>query len=79
MNVKLKIILNNMDKHEFIEVSVCPHCDAIAEERWIGDEGFTFCSEDCGCLEGQDKVRKFECQECFELYDDEECNCELKN
>jgi hypothetical protein len=34
-------------------VQVCPQCGAPTEERQVGDEGFTFCSEGCGCLEGE--------------------------
>ena len=40
------------------EVSVCPYCEAPTEEIFCGDEGWTFCSDGCGCLEGHDVVYK---------------------
>ncbi len=59
----------------FKEISVCPHCDMPTEERFSGDEGWTFCSDGCGCLEGDGVVYKFECQECYSICDDEKCIC----
>jgi hypothetical protein len=63
------------EKQQFEEVSVCPYCDALTEERFSGDEGFTFCSDGCGCLEGEKSVYKFECLICHELRDSPECSC----
>lgn len=60
---------------EFKEVTVCPHCNALTEERFSGDEGWTFCSDECGCLEGDHTLNKFECQKCYSINDDEKCNC----
>lgn len=60
---------------DFEEISVCPYCDAPTEEKFSGDEGWTFCSDGCGCLEGEHKVYKFECPKCHELRDEPKCNC----
>lgn len=64
-----------IEKVKFEEVSTCPHCGAMTEERFIGDEGWTFCSEDCGCLEGDRLVTKYLCLTCYELKDSEKCAC----
>jgi predicted DNA-binding transcriptional regulator AlpA len=32
--------------------SKCPHCGAPTEEKFSGDEGWTFCTDGCGCIEG---------------------------
>ncbi len=61
--------------HTFEEISVCPHCLMPTVEKFSGDEGWTFCSEDCGCLEGEKPLYKFECSRCGDLKDTEECNC----
>jgi hypothetical protein len=58
------------------EISVCPHCNAPTEERFIGDEGWTFCTDGCGCLEGDKPMHKFQCSHCMEIQDVEECNCD---
>lgn len=58
---------------KFEEISVCPFCDAPTEERFSGDEGFTFCTGDCGCLEGEKTVSKFVCGICGEICDEEKC------
>lgn len=60
---------------QFEEVTVCPHCGALTEERHSGDEGWTFCSDGCGCLEGDNLERKFECSQCGELKNDDSCDC----
>jgi len=62
---------------QFEEVSVCPHCNALAEERFSGDEGWTFCTDGCGCIEGEGSVSKFMCNKCEEIKDEEICNCKL--
>lgn len=59
----------------FEEISVCPHCNAPTEERHSGDEGWTFCSDGCGCLEGDRTVYKFICSDCEEICDEEKCDC----
>jgi len=60
----------------FEEVSVCPYCLMPSEERSFGgNDGATFCSGDCGCIEGEGSINKFECSECGELCDEEKCNC----
>lgn len=59
----------------FNEVQVCPHCNAMAEEKFAGDEGWTFCSDGCGCIEGDVSVFKFECSSCHEICDTENCEC----
>lgn len=64
---------------EFTEVSVCPYCGALAEERGFGgNDGATFCSDGCGCIEGEGSVTKFVCPHCEELCDDEKCDCTTK-
>lgn len=70
-----KIEIDSLIEQEFEEVSVCPHCDAPTVERSSGDEGFTFCSEDCGCLEGEKSVYKFICPDCEEVKDEAKCDC----
>lgn len=60
---------------QFEEISVCPHCHAPTEEKFSGDEGWTFCSDGCGCLEGDRTVHKFLCLNCEEICDEEKCNC----
>jgi hypothetical protein len=55
-------------------IRVCNYCDAPTEEVWSGDEGFTFCSDGCGCMEGEKDVYKLWCPNCEE-YVDTECNC----
>lgn len=60
---------------QFEEISVCPHCGAQTEERFLGDEGWTFCSDECGCLEGDIIEHKFLCNECGEICDEEKCDC----
>lgn len=45
----------HIDTPDLDTVSVCPHCGAEAEQRGCGTdacESWTFCSADCGCLEG---------------------------
>lgn len=64
-----------MTTKEFEEVKVCPHCGALSEEKFSGDEGWSFCSDGCGCIEGERSVYKFECPDCHELCDEEKCNC----
>lgn len=61
----------------FEEVKVCPHCGALSEERFSGDEGWSFCTEECGCIEGDPPVHKFQCSECGNLCDEEKCNCHV--
>jgi len=60
----------------FEEISLCPYCEAPTEEKFSGDEGWTFCSDGCGCLEGVDLIHKFICLKCQEICDKEECNCQ---
>lgn len=60
---------------EFDEVTVCPHCGVLTEEKFSGDEGWTFCSDLCGCIEGDTLDHKFECPDCHELLDEPKCNC----
>lgn len=60
---------------EFEEVKVCPHCGAESEEQFSGDEGWSFCSDGCGCIEGDRSVYKFRCPSCEELKDTEHCDC----
>lgn len=62
-------------KHAFEEISVCPHCNAPTEQRFSGDEGFTFCTDECGCIEGERTVYKFECLNCHGICDEEKCTC----
>lgn len=59
----------------FEEISVCPHCGEPSEERFSGDEGWAFCSDGCGCIEGDGTLTKFVCSECEEIVDEEKCNC----
>ena len=59
----------------FEEVQVCPHCGALAEEKFSGDEGWTFCTDGCGCIEGDKSVYKFECNKCFSICETEKCDC----
>lgn len=61
---------------QFEEVSVCPHCGALTEERFFGDEGWTFCADGCGCLEGDRVEYKFMCLSCEEICDEEKCECQ---
>ncbi len=63
---------------QFEEVQVCPFCGAETEERGLGDEGWTFCSDDCGCLEGEKPVHKFACVKCGNICDEEKCDCQNK-
>lgn len=60
---------------DFEEVKVCPHCGAPSEEKFSGDEGWSFCSDGCGSIEGEKSVYKFECPSCHELKDEPKCNC----
>jgi hypothetical protein len=60
---------------EFEEISVCPYCNAPTEEKFSGDEGWTFCPEGCGCLEGEKSVYKFICPDCEEVCDEDACTC----
>ncbi len=61
---------------DFEEVQVCPHCGELAEERRISeDEGLTFCSDECGCIEGDERAVKYECPKCHELKDEPKCDC----
>jgi len=62
-------------KPKFDEVSLCPHCGAQTEEKFSGDEGWTFCSDGCGCLEGDRLDHKFICLNCESICDEEKCNC----
>ncbi len=54
----------HVDTPDLDELQVCPHCGATTEERSSGDEGWTFCTEECGCLEGSETtymtVREYE-------------------
>jgi len=59
----------------FEEVKVCPHCGALSEEKFSGDEGWSFCTDECGCIEGSPTVHKFECSDCKDLLDEPKCNC----
>src|SRR5580765_2101811 len=61
---------------QFNEISVCPHCNAPTVERYVGTEGWTFCSDECGCLEGERLLHKYECSKCWEVCDAEYCSCE---
>lgn len=63
------------DPKRFEEITVCPHCGEPTEERFSGDEGWTFCSDECGCLEGDRLERKFLCTMCNEIKDDDACDC----
>jgi hypothetical protein len=60
---------------QFEEISVCPHCNEPAEEKFSGDEGWTFCSGECGCIEGEGSVHKFICKKCEQICDEEKCEC----
>lgn len=60
---------------DFEEISVCPHCNEPTEERFSGDEGWTFCSGECGCLEGDHVETKYVCPNCEEIVDEPKCNC----
>lgn len=62
-------------KHKgFDEISVCPHCGAPTRESRTLE--MTFCSDGCGCLEGELGLpRKFACEDCGELCDEEQCKC----
>lgn len=58
------------------EVQVCPHCSEPTYEQFSGDEGFT-CCPDCGIIEGEKAVYKYECPFCKELHDEDvECSCQ---
>ncbi len=60
---------------QFEEIQVCPYCGEKTKEVGYPD-ALTYCSNGCGCLEGELELpRKFECQECFEYCDEEKCNC----
>lgn len=59
----------------FEEIGVCPHCGSNTVERFSGDEGWTFCSDGCGCLEGAERTSKFECSICREFSDEPKCLC----
>jgi len=54
------------------EIRVCNYCGAPTEERFSGDEGWTFCIEGCGCLEGEKPVYRDIC-DCSEFVED--CSC----
>lgn len=60
---------------QFEEISVCPHCGELAEKRFSGDEGWTFCSGECGCIEFEGSETKYWCKKCEEICDEEQCNC----
>lgn len=62
---------------EFEEVSACPHCGNLAEERFSGDEGWTFCTEECGCIEFEGSVTRYCCPDCKELKNEPKCDCRL--
>ena len=49
------------------EITVCAACFADTEERSSGDEGWTFCSNGCGCLEGHDMTSSMERWQQYEL------------
>ncbi len=34
------------------EITVCGYCGGETEELRAGDEGWTYCTMGCGCLEG---------------------------
>ena len=68
-----------MNLIKFEEVSVCPHCGALTVEKFSGGEGWTFCSDGCGCLEGDRIEHKIECSQCHEIKDDESCDCLTPN
>src|SRR6478736_1725153 len=59
---------------QFDEVTVCPHCGSLTEEKFIGDEGATFCTDGCGNLEGNGVLHKFQCKKCYEIVDEEKCD-----
>ena len=61
------------------EVTVCPYCEMPTVEIWAGDEGATYCPEDCGCLEGAELKIKYECPKCHELKDEDKCDCNKLN
>ena len=60
---------------QFEEVTVCPYCSQPTKEMMLGDEGFTFCSDGCGCLEGEKTVYKLVCKKCDQICDLEKCDC----
>lgn len=62
---------------DFEEVTVCPYCEMPTVEKQTDDTGsLTYCSEGCGCLEGEDRLpRKYECPKCHELKDEPKCDC----
>jgi hypothetical protein len=66
-------------KPTFEEVTVCPHCEEQTIEKFAGDEGATFCSDECGNLEGETLTVKHECQLCYELNDEPKCECPQHN
>ena len=61
---------SDAEKHlEFLqeEITVCAICHADTEERSSGDEGWTFCSDGCGCLEGTDMTTSMARWQQYEL------------
>ncbi len=58
----------------FEEIQVCPWCSAPATESQRLE--LSFCSNGCGCIEGEPTVHKFLCLECEEIKDTEECDCQ---
>lgn len=58
----------------FDEITVCPHCGAPTKESRTLE--MTFCSDGCGCLEGELGLpTKFACLDCGDLCDEEQCKC----
>lgn len=58
------------------QVRVCNYCGAPTEEMFSGDEGATFCTDGCGCLEGEKPEYRYECHDCKSLLrEDEDCGC----
>lgn len=59
----------------FEEISCCPHCGEPSEERFSGDEGWTFCSGECGCIEFEGSETRYCCSECGDIFDEPICAC----
>lgn len=62
----------------FEKISVCPWCYSLTEEKLIRNERFTFCTDGCGCLEGEKKVYRYICNKCDSVCNEPMCMCHEK-
>lgn len=64
--------MKHSNKMEFYEINICGDCGGIVNERSMGDEGWSVCSE-CGTVEGNNTMM-YECPQCGQLKDEPECD-----